>query len=145
MSSNDKQIGGKHYAAGLQHWDFVLAANLDYFPAQITRYITRARKKNGVEDLQKALHYTEKFIEVEKARQLTMRKLLDAFVRDNKLDAREAAITSHVTQYTLGDTNLLSLVKLNIEDLIYRHNSAGVPNAVSTDPVFLEDADEWRR
>jgi hypothetical protein len=61
---NTRQVGGEHYkAAGLQHWDWVIANNLGYLEGQITRYISRWRKKNGVQDLEKALHYAEKLEE----------------------------------------------------------------------------------
>ena len=58
MSANSRQVAGKHYEGLTQHWDFVVANNLDYFQAQITRYITRCKKKNGKEDLEKAIQYT---------------------------------------------------------------------------------------
>ena len=64
MSANDKQVGGEHYKASIQHWDYVVANELDYFQAQITKYVTRWKKKNGMADLQKAQHFLEKYIEV---------------------------------------------------------------------------------
>ena len=64
MSANDRQVGGQHYAAPIQHWDYVLANDLDYFQAQITKYVTRWKKKNGVQDLEKAKHFLEKYLEV---------------------------------------------------------------------------------
>jgi hypothetical protein len=64
--ANEKQIGGDHYKSSIQHWDYVIANDLDYFQAQITKYVTRWRKKGGIKDLEKALHFLEKYIEVEK-------------------------------------------------------------------------------
>ena len=64
--ANEKQVAGQHYRAKIQHWDFVVAAGLGYFEGQITKYVTRWRKKNGVQDLQKAEHFLEKLIEVER-------------------------------------------------------------------------------
>ena len=63
-SANDKQVAGSHYRSPIQHWDYVWANELNYFEAQITKYVTRARKKNGVEDLRKAQHFLEKYIEL---------------------------------------------------------------------------------
>ena len=63
MSANDKQIAGSHYKSTIQHWDYVLANDLDYFQAQITKYVTRWKKKNGLTDLLKAQHFLEKYIE----------------------------------------------------------------------------------
>jgi hypothetical protein len=59
---NATQVGGSHYQSTYQHWDLVADNNLPYFPAQITRYTTRWQKKNGVQDIDKAIHYTEKLI-----------------------------------------------------------------------------------
>jgi len=63
MSANDRQVGGSHYAGEIQHWDFVIANDLDYFQGQITKYVTRWKKKNGVKDLEKAQHFLEKYLE----------------------------------------------------------------------------------
>jgi hypothetical protein len=40
---------------------------LDFFQYQITKYVSRAKKKNGLEDLKKAQHFLEKYIEVVEA------------------------------------------------------------------------------
>lgn len=63
MSANDKQVGGDHYRAGVQHWDVAVALKLGYFEGQITKYVSRWRKKNGVQDLEKAQHFLDKLIE----------------------------------------------------------------------------------
>lgn len=65
MSANDKQVDGNHYKAKVQHWDFVVSNNLPYLEGCITKYVTRHRKKNGLQDLYKAKHFLEKLIEVE--------------------------------------------------------------------------------
>ncbi len=58
---NEKQVGGDHYrCVDYQHWDFVCDARLHYLIGCATKYISRWRKKNGLEDLNKALHYIEK-------------------------------------------------------------------------------------
>lgn len=64
MKANTKQVGGNHYNSTIQHWDYVVANDLDYFQAQITKYVTRWKKKNGLVDLQKAQHFLEKYIEL---------------------------------------------------------------------------------
>jgi hypothetical protein len=62
--ANETQVGGTHYAGAYQHWDLVWDLTLPYFPAQITRYVSRWNKKNGVQDLEKALHYLDKYTEL---------------------------------------------------------------------------------
>lgn len=65
--ANDRQVGGKHYQSKIQHWDFVAANNLDYFQGQITKYVARWKNKGGVEDLKKARHFLDKYIELAEA------------------------------------------------------------------------------
>ena len=73
MSANDKQVGGQHYKGMTpdipQHWDIVSMHNLDYFQGQITKYVMRWKNKNGVEDLLKAQHFLEKYIELNKPKE----------------------------------------------------------------------------
>lgn len=74
--ANARQVGGSHYKGeGTQHWDMVAGAGLGYFPAQITRYLCRYRLKNGQQDMQKAIHYTEKMAELVAAGKLDVRQL----------------------------------------------------------------------
>lgn len=56
------QVGGTHYTASYQHWDMVRSIQLGYFEGQVTRYACRAFRKNGLEDLQKALSYVQKML-----------------------------------------------------------------------------------
>jgi hypothetical protein len=69
MTANDKQVAGSHYKGytyygiPIDHWDVVQVFGLGYMEGQITKYVMRASKKNGVEDLRKAAHYLEKLIE----------------------------------------------------------------------------------
>ena len=68
---NQVQVGGNHYkGTAVQHWDFAYHNNLDYFQGQITKYVTRWKLKNGVEDLYKAKHFLEKYIELVEDAQL---------------------------------------------------------------------------
>ena len=62
--ANEKQVAGSHYRTHIQHWDYVVANDLDYFQGQITKYVTRWKRKNGLTDLLKAQHFLEKYLEV---------------------------------------------------------------------------------
>lgn len=68
MGANERQIGGNHYQVGkeLQHWDIVSHLKLDYFQGQITKYVIRWKLKGGIQDLEKAQHFLEKYIELAK-------------------------------------------------------------------------------
>jgi hypothetical protein len=66
MSANETQVGGSHYKCNpVQPWDYIVANDLPYLEGNIVKYITRWRKKGGIDDLRKVLHYTQKLIEVE--------------------------------------------------------------------------------
>lgn len=70
MAANDMQVGGNHYRQQpIQHWDFAAANNLDYFQGCITKYVSRWKSKGGIQDLEKARHYLDKYIELERLRE----------------------------------------------------------------------------
>jgi hypothetical protein len=63
-AANATQIGGSHYKTeGVQHWDIVDTYEVCYLAGCATKYLTRFRRKNGLQDLQKAQHYIAKMIE----------------------------------------------------------------------------------
>lgn len=64
MVANQMQVGGDHYSADYQHWDWVADAQVGYFEANATKYLSRWWKKNGVEDLKKAYHYIMKILDL---------------------------------------------------------------------------------
>jgi hypothetical protein len=66
MSANNRQVGGSHYAAAIQHWDIVVKWHVPYLEAQVMKYVTRCHKKNKRQDLEKALHFAEKLHEVQR-------------------------------------------------------------------------------
>jgi hypothetical protein len=69
-SANAKQVSGKHYKEKIiQPWDYIYANNLGYFEGNCVKYVSRWRDKGGIADLQKAIHYLEKLIELEKNKQ----------------------------------------------------------------------------
>lgn len=65
-TANQRQVAGTHYRASYQHWDFVADTGMGYFEGQITKYVSRHRKKNGPQDLEKAQHFLEKLAELNK-------------------------------------------------------------------------------
>lgn len=72
MPANDTQIGGDHYkgatcpncGTSVEHWDLAWLFRWDNFQYAITKYVMRWRSKHGVEDLRKAQHCLDKYIEV---------------------------------------------------------------------------------
>jgi hypothetical protein len=60
------QVGGNHYKdLKIQPIEYIHANGLDYFEGNVVKYITRHRKKNGKQDLEKAKHYIDLLIELE--------------------------------------------------------------------------------
>lgn len=89
MSANDKQIGGTHYAEGgdIQHWDWVIINGMGYLEGVASKYVARYRKKNGRQDLEKALHYVQKLQEAFAAGHVSPRGQF----ADKKLTTRQFA------------------------------------------------------
>lgn len=60
MSAFKKQVGGTHYKEHkIQPFEFIQANNLDYLQGVVIKYIVRYKDKNGIEDLDKIIHYCE--------------------------------------------------------------------------------------
>ncbi len=57
MSANETQVGGDHYKMKFETWDVIHAWGLGYFDGNAVKYLSRWRKKGGVQDLHKAKHY----------------------------------------------------------------------------------------
>lgn len=71
MSANEKQIGGDHYQKTIQPWDAMAAWMTQdeftgYLRGNVIKYVARYKDKGGVQDLEKARHYLDKLIEVER-------------------------------------------------------------------------------
>lgn len=58
-----KQVGGDHYQLPIQPIDYIVQNDIPYREANIIKYVTRYKNKNGLEDLKKAQHYLEMLIE----------------------------------------------------------------------------------
>jgi hypothetical protein len=63
--ANEKQVAGTHYKGAIQPWDVVNDWGLGYLDGTALKYIARWRKKNGLEDIKKAIHFLEKLVEQE--------------------------------------------------------------------------------
>lgn len=68
MKILNKQVGGVHYKKGIQPWEYIQSNQLDFFEGNVVKYVTRSRRKNGLEDLLKAKHYIEYLIERERVK-----------------------------------------------------------------------------
>lgn len=62
----DTQHGGDHYKdMSIEPVDYIFANKLGWFEGTIIKHVSRHRKKNGAEDLRKAMHYLEMLLDKE--------------------------------------------------------------------------------
>lgn len=60
MKSTNNEIGGSHYKdCKFQPIELIKLYRMNFFQGNIVKYVTRFRKKNGREDLRKAIHYAQ--------------------------------------------------------------------------------------
>jgi hypothetical protein len=69
MSALDEQVGGSHYKEfSIQPVEFIQKNGLGFCEGNAIKYLCRWRAKNGIQDLQKAIHYINMLIEMETAK-----------------------------------------------------------------------------
>jgi hypothetical protein len=66
MSALNKQEGGNHYKdLAIQPIEYIFRNNLSFLQANVVKYITRYKDKNGAEDVKKTIHYCQLILELE--------------------------------------------------------------------------------
>lgn len=76
QKANDVQVGGDHYKKKtIEPWDYIIANNLGFLEGNAIKYITRHKEKNGVQDIDKAIHYLTKLKETLEAREIRAGKV----------------------------------------------------------------------
>ena len=56
----DNQVGGSHYKFfKIQPYEFISKNDLSFFQGNVIKYVVRYPYKNGIEDLQKIIHYCQ--------------------------------------------------------------------------------------
>ena len=69
----DTQIGGSHYKKfKIQPYEFISKNNLSFFQGNVVKYVCRYLNKNGIEDIQKIIHYCE--LEIKKMKDMGKKK-----------------------------------------------------------------------
>lgn len=121
--ANSKQIGGEHYKSAYAHWDWSEDVGLPSLLYASTKYLTRWRKKNGIQDLEKAKHYIDKHIEVVGARQKVMIEKTNEFLAANEVETRERAIIISVMSFHENNVSNLIYASQQIQQLINIENA----------------------
>ena len=62
----------KHYTKGIEMWDYAHSHNLDFFEGNVIKYVCRYKNKNGIQDLEKIIHYCE--LEIKKMKDMKRKK-----------------------------------------------------------------------
>lgn len=63
------QVGGAHYKnLKIQPIEYIHANNIPFPEGNVIKYVTRWRDKNGIKDLEKAKHYIDLLIELERVK-----------------------------------------------------------------------------
>lgn len=63
-TANQKQVGGYHYKdMCIQPVDFIEANKIPFIEGSAIKYICRHSRKNGAEDIKKAIHFLELLLE----------------------------------------------------------------------------------
>ena len=63
ITMNNNNIKPDHYGdSGIDVISFCQANNLDFMQGNVIKYITRYRKKNGLEDVRKAVEYINRIL-----------------------------------------------------------------------------------
>lgn len=58
------QVGGSHYKdLAIQPIEYIMANDLSWCEGNIVKYITRWKQKNGVQDIEKVIHYANILLE----------------------------------------------------------------------------------
>ena len=56
----ERQVGGKHYKTFcIQPYEFISKNDLSFFQGNVIKYVCRYKNKNGIEDIEKIIHYCE--------------------------------------------------------------------------------------
>lgn len=104
-SALSQQIGGSHYKMmPFQPICLIGMLDLDFCQGNVVKYVSRYKLKDGVRDLEKAKHYCQMAMELEKKPAPDAVYLSEAiddvwdFVRQNNLDYEVYMILMHVVR-----------------------------------------------
>jgi len=105
QTSLDTQVGGDHYKSmAIQPIEFIQKNQLPYCEAAVIKYVCRHRRKNGRQDVEKAIHFLEMLLEMEYG-----------YHETNDFDVYQALAEETAIYPTLGHTIVYPALGLNGE------------------------------
>lgn len=139
-----EQVGGSHYAADYQHWDWAADTRLPYLEGCASKYLPRWRQKNGLEDLRKAQSYLKKaLLSAQAAGELDrlagFRTALDHDARERFIESagvpeEEAEIIRHIDVMTEPED--VDHILLLLESLIIKNSTSRDPDRTGMEEPF---------
>lgn len=65
MSALQEQVGGNHYKdMAIQPVEFIEKNRIPYIEGCVIKYVCRHRRKNGRQDIEKAIHFLEMLLDM---------------------------------------------------------------------------------
>ena len=90
MRENNNQQGGDHYRkCSIEPVEYIHANDLDFNEGSIVKYITRHRRKNGAEDIQKIKDYCDIILELDYG----IKRSLENDIRDLEVKLKREGLT----------------------------------------------------
>lgn len=129
-NANARQVGGDHYKqVPLEVWDIAALYELDGFQQNILKYVLRHKHKNGVEDLEKAQHYLQKYIEIQKLLRDGKPTMLRA-VLSQALEKLQEDPTNETAQGELAGAQEAATERVlsKLDEIVRRLDEAPVPD-----------------
>lgn len=125
MTANLRQVGGEHYRSEYQHWDWARDIGLNPMQYQVSKYVSRSRKKNGLQDLEKALHFAEKELENMVVTQDKIDTLTAEYIQANDFTIEEKSVIRRVALTIMPDVELMEDVVLQLRSMVQMQKGAG--------------------
>ena len=90
----ERQVGGSHYRNyAIQPIEYIVANGLSFLAGNVVKYVTRYKDKNGLEDINKAIHYLELIKEFEYPAKYGVSSNVEAVIQgldDGKVNGQNA-------------------------------------------------------
>jgi hypothetical protein len=143
------QVGGNHYAADYQHWDWVEDLEMGYLEGCATKYLVRWRAKDGLKDLRKAHSYIMKLLvrHQEHGRKNPCRwkwSALAQFFEANNVPRQESVVCGMIASWDIAQDlyhvleAINELIAVNFPETTYSHTEGHIPE---WDPPTLDTED----
>lgn len=118
MSVLNTQHGGNHYQGGtIQPIQYIHSNNLNFFEGNTVKYVTRHKKKNGAQDIEKAIHYLQMILEFDYGIKSTFSKEDE----QTTVLVEVPQITKHSGISTLEEIELLKLRNMGQNPHLPKH------------------------